>query len=243
MSSENAATVPRGVSNPRIPVGRIQNDVGRSPLHNKEGDGGLRLQVQIAGKSRNVMHRRRMLKWLSGVIATACAAVVAVPGVAYVFSTVRRREASEAIVRRVAPLKVLRPGQPMAMAISGSRQDAWTLYPEELIGRVWLVRKTDDSTPAAQSKVDAFTTVCPHLGCEVQENAGGKGFYCPCHKAKFDANGARVGREQLGLHNPTPRGMDSLECNVVQDTTSGEWWVEVKYEKFEYGLTKKIVRT
>lgn len=189
------------------------------------------------------MNRRRMLQWLSGMIATACSAVVAVPGVAYVFATVRRREASGATVRRVTPLDVLRPGQPVAMAISGSRQDAWTLYPEELIGRVWLVRKTDEKTPAAESQVEAFTTVCPHLGCEVQENAGGKGFYCPCHKAKFDTSGARVSSKQLGKHNPAPRGLDSLECRVVQDEQSGEWWVEVKYEKFEYGLTKKIAKT
>lgn len=188
------------------------------------------------------MNRRRLLQWLSGMIGAACAAVVAIPGVTYVFATVRRRDVNEAVVRRVAPLSVLRPGQAVALAITGSRRDAWTLYPEELIGRVWLVRRSADSTPAAEAQVDAFTTVCPHLGCEVQEAPGGKGFYCPCHKARFDQAGAPVSRQQLGQRNPAPRGMDSLECGVVQDESSGEWWVEVKYEKFEQGLTKKIAK-
>jgi menaquinol-cytochrome c reductase iron-sulfur subunit len=188
------------------------------------------------------MNRRRMLQWLSGVIAAGCAAIVAIPGAAYVWATVRRRETSATIVRRVAPLEVLRVGQPVVLALSGSRQDAWTLYPEELIGRVWLVRRSDPSISPAQAEVAAFTTVCPHLGCEVQEDAGRKGFYCPCHKARFDLAGTPVNPLDRGEHNPAPRGLDSLQCRVVQDELSGEWWVEVKYEKFEHGLTKKIAR-
>lgn len=186
------------------------------------------------------MQRRRMLQWMSGAIATACGAVVAVPGVSYVLATVRKREASAAVPRRVTPLSALRPGQPVALALSGSRSDAWTTYPQEFVGRVWLVRETDDATAPANARVLAFTTLCPHLGCETQADPGGEGFFCPCHKAKFGRNGALAGGSPTGARNPAPRPLDALECRVVQDPTSGEWWVEVKYEEFQRGLTTKI---
>lgn len=186
------------------------------------------------------MNRRQLFQWLSGAIGAACAAIVAVPGLSYVLATVRKRDVSAAVFRRAAPLSALRPGQPVAMALTGSRSDAWTTYPQELVGRVWLLRQTDDATPPSQARVLALTTVCPHLGCETQTERGGKGFFCPCHKAKFALDGAMVRGDKPGARNPAPRALDSLECCVVKDEASGEWWVEVKYEEFQRGLTKKI---
>jgi len=188
------------------------------------------------------MNRRQVLQWLSGGIAAACSAVVVVPGVSYVLATVKKREYRKAVLRRVTPLSTLRPGRPVAMPITGSRSDAWTMYPQELIGRVWLVRKSDESTPMDQVEVQAFTTICPHLGCETQEAPGGTGIFCPCHKAKFGLDGAKTVDRKNGERNHAPRALDSLECHVVQDETSREWWVEVKYEEFERGLTKKIAK-
>jgi hypothetical protein len=36
--------------------------------------------------------------------------------------------------------------------------------------------------------------------------------------------------------------MDSLECRLVRDEGDDEWWVEVNYEQFEQGLTKKVCK-
>ena len=189
------------------------------------------------------MNRRHVLQWLSGTIAAACSAVVVVPGISYVMATVGRRKSGQSVLRRVTPLAALRPGRPVVMAITGSRQDAWTTYAQELVGRVWLVRRSDESTPPAQTQVQAFSTVCPHLGCETQTDAAGKGFFCPCHKAKFGLNGEKAAGKSGSEKNHAPRGLDLLECRVAQDEASGEWWVEVKYEAFERGLTKKVATT
>jgi cytochrome b6-f complex iron-sulfur subunit len=42
----------------------------------------------------------------------------------------------------------------------------------------------------------AISSICTHLGCNVKRTA--KGFACPCHGSRFDANG-RV------THGPAPR--------------------------------------
>jgi hypothetical protein len=36
--------------------------------------------------------------------------------------------------------------------------------------------------------------------------------------------------------------MDSLECRIVQDEQTQEWWVEVTYQRFEYGVTSKVAK-
>ncbi len=152
----------------------------------------------------------------------------------------RRRASGGAIVQRVAQLENLPVAEPVQMAIWGTRQDAWTRYPRQVVGRVWLIRRTDESTPPAEAKIDAFSAVCPHLGCAIQRDADSPRFTCPCHKAFFKTSGEKVASKELGYINPTPRDMDSLPCRVVQDEAAGAWWVEVEYEKFEHGLTTKV---
>jgi len=188
------------------------------------------------------MNRRRLLEWLCRAITVAWAGVLAVPGVRYVIDPLHRRRGEGAVARRVARLEDLVPEVPKLLPVTGSRRDAWTLYPEETIGRVWLIRRTGEGIAPEEAVVEAFTSVCPHLGCLVERDDARDGFHCPCHKAVFDASGEAVPNGELGRINPTPRGMDRLECRLVSDEESGPLWVEVTYEKFEYGLTEKRAR-
>ncbi len=188
------------------------------------------------------MNRRSVLKLISRVIGWTSACIIAIPGVSFITAPLRRRNSNDAVLRRVVKLANLKAGQPTQVAITGSRQDAWVHYSEEVIGRVWLVRTTDDSVEPDQTQVNAFSSVCPHLGCAVQFE-GEKGFNCPCHKAYFELSGTPVSDAELGARNPTPRGLDSLTCQLVKDSETGEWWVEVQYETFEHGLTKQVRRS
>jgi hypothetical protein len=54
--------------------------------------------------------------------------------------------------------------------------------------------------------------------------------------------GQALPSDALGYENPSPRNMDTLVCRIVQDQASQSWWVEVEFEKFEYGIAAKIPR-
>jgi menaquinol-cytochrome c reductase iron-sulfur subunit len=173
------------------------------------------------------MDRRSFLAWLTNGLSGIFAVVLGVPAVLYLIDP-RNRKAPDSAFRRVARLGDLREGVPYAAVVRDTRTDAWTLYPDDVIGRVWLIRQPDSS-------VKAFTQICPHLGCPVghQENQ----FVCPCHHATFDNHGKRL---LAGGDNPAPRDMDELQCQVVG--TGDDRMVEVEYKNFIQGRPEKEER-
>jgi menaquinol-cytochrome c reductase iron-sulfur subunit len=113
------------------------------------------------------------------------------------------------------------------------------------VGRVWLVRSGDatEASDAGQVAVQAFNSVCPHMGCQIQAQVSNRGFVCPCHRASFGSDGSRQVDSRSGDQNHAPRDMDSLVCRIVQDPETGDAWVEVKFEKFQLGLESRVVRS
>jgi len=188
------------------------------------------------------MQRRSVLKWISGGWAALTTAVVAWPAVQFTLSAVRGgKQAPLPLQQRVARLRDLPPGKAVQVSLVGNQRDAWTTYPDEVLGRVWLVRTGEADGAPETATVRAFTSVCPHLGCQIQKGQDGQGFVCPCHRAAFALDGQPVA-DRPGQKNHAPRGMDSLECRIVQDENQQEWWVEVTYQAFEPGLTTQRVR-
>lgn len=194
------------------------------------------------------MKRRDVLAWISRGLAAATAATVGVPGVQYVLGTLKPSPSESATFRRVARLADLPAARPLLVPVLGQKQDAWIRHADEVLGRVWLVRREAPQTGVAASTADAgpscevqaFTSLCPHMGCQIQLRGPGASFVCPCHKATFGLDGARLSPQETGERNHAPRGMDRLESRVVRDEATGEWWVEVQYEKFVPGLTRQV---
>jgi menaquinol-cytochrome c reductase iron-sulfur subunit len=158
-----------------------------------------------------------------------------IPGVAVLLDPVLRRKkpgASEAEggkFVRVATLESIPASGVQQFPVIADRRDAWSHFPNERIGAVYLRR-------VGENAVEAFNAVCPHLGCIFSFVASRNEFYCPCHNSAFHIDGSKI--EGPGRVNPSPRPLDSLEVQVKEN---GEVWV--KFEDFLTGIEEKIAKS
>jgi quinol---cytochrome c reductase iron-sulfur subunit, bacillus type len=109
---------------------------------------------------------------------------------------------------------------PKLFQIVTERRDAWTEFPAQAIGAVFLLRKSE-------TEVVAFNASCPHLGCAVEFRDDQHSFYCPCHDSTFAQTGEVVGS------SPSRRGLDTLEVDI----RGREVWV--KFFNFKPGVPEK----
>jgi menaquinol-cytochrome c reductase iron-sulfur subunit len=165
--------------------------------------------------------RRDFLGLATAALGSLIAAVLGLPGLAYIFSPLRRKGA-EGAFHPLTRLEQLEIGVPRSFAIVEERQDSWVKYPPEPVGSVWLIRQPEGSDPP----VLALQSECPHLGCAVNLKADRSGFLCPCHTSAFTMDGTPT-------NQVPPRSMDRLEVKVV----SGE--VQVKYQRFRTATVEK----
>jgi Rieske Fe-S protein len=172
-----------------------------------------------------LMGRRSFLKWATNGLGALFAAIIGIPAVAYLIDA-RNRKDGAGDFKTVGRFSELQPGVPTQGVIRDARKDAWTLHSDDIIGRVWLVRRDD-------KELDAFTTICPHLGCSVNFEKETKLFICPCHNGTYELSGTR--KETAGAVNPAPRGMDKLPWR--RDPADPDL-IQVKYETFRPGLDK-----
>lgn len=178
--------------------------------------------------------RRSFLRWAVHGMGALVGALLGIPAVAYLIDA-RNRPPRSAGFRpvqgvRLSELKEREP--PRQGTIYDVRRDAWTLHPNDVVGRVWV-----EKTGPRPQDLRVFTTICPHLGCSINLNADGAGFTCPCHNAQFTLAGERV--EQAGYQNPAPRGMDTLEW---QNHPTNPDVLLVKFENFYQGRHDKVAK-
>lgn len=188
-------------------------------------------------------NRRSFLGFAVFGVSAIFSAILGFPVLCYVIDP-RNRKGPKSAMKLVDGIKVdeLAVNKPAQGVVRDTRTDAWTLYPNDVIGRVWVVRTGALPPLATLAQIQAFnnlalsakaavmqvfTTICPHLGCSVNENPAG-GFLCPCHAASFDLNGA-----QTGAGNPALRGMDPLEWGIDEDDPNRIKVTYVNYKTLE----------
>jgi Rieske Fe-S protein len=171
------------------------------------------------------MTRRDLFRFATIAVGSLMGLVLAVPGVAYLISPLRKRESAESF-ETLTRLSQLEVGVPRAFAIIKDRRDAWVKFPREPVGSVWLVRQPEATDPP----VIALSSECPHLGCAVNRSPDGKGFLCPCHTSAFDIEGRP--RNQV-----PPRPMDRLAVEL-KGTDDPE--VSVQFQRFRTQSEEKI---
>jgi menaquinol-cytochrome c reductase iron-sulfur subunit len=160
--------------------------------------------------------RRGALRVLAVGGAVGCGAL-AIPTIRFVLAPAVGGSGTGRWVKTVS-LDALTEGEPKRVALVADHRDAWTLEKHVELGAAWLERRGD--------KVVAWSTVCPHLGCAVDRNPTGAGFFCPCHDSYFDGEGAR-------LNGPSPRGLDSLDVRIE------DGFVHVEFRRFRQGTPDK----
>jgi Rieske Fe-S protein len=166
--------------------------------------------------------RRGFLRIVTGWLGAALGAVVALPGLGFLTSPLRREtvQGGKAPLR-VAGLNELRSGRPLRCDVRGQLIDAWSRVPDVKLGSCWVVKSEADGN------LRAFSTVCPHLGCGIDWNDGQRRFVCPCHQSFFSLDGKVI-------TGPSPRDMDELD--VVAEASD----VKVVYRRFRVGTPKKV---
>jgi menaquinol-cytochrome c reductase iron-sulfur subunit len=166
--------------------------------------------------------------FLAKVATLACGGLATLAPVAagvWSFLDPLRRKSAAATFLPVTDLSAIPDdGVPRQFAVVAERIDAWTGFPREPIGAVYLRRQN------GSKEVEALTATCPHAGCFVDLEPGGRSFRCPCHNSSFTLDGGIV------EPSPSPRPMDSLECRVGEN---GD--VAVKWQTFRAGIADKVV--
>jgi Rieske Fe-S protein len=114
------------------------------------------------------------------------------------------------------PLRAIPEDKPKNLKVLVSQNAGWGNFTSEQ--SVWVTRKGE--------QLAVFTSVCPHLGCTINENLNG--FGCACHNSAWTRDGEKSG-------GPAPRGMDRLEHKVEDGI------LKVKYQTFKQGLTEKVI--
>jgi len=171
-------------------------------------------------------HRR---SFVIKAIALACGAIATLSpfaaGVWTYLDPLRRQSKASTFIRVVSLGSIPDDGIPRLFPIVSDRLDAWTGFPSEPIGAVYLSREK------GSPQVKALSAICPHAGCFVGISAPSDCFRCPCHNSSFTLSGAMI------QPSPSPREMDALDCQIDE---SGQ--VLVKWENFYTGIATKVPR-
>ena len=85
----------------------------------------------------------------------------------------------------------------------------------DLRGNAVLVRR-------ANSKLQAFDSTCPHLGCRVHWVEKEQIFFCPCHRGVFNSDGVAISGP------PAAAGQSLTPVPAEVDEKSGVVTIEVK---------------
>jgi len=166
--------------------------------------------------------RREFLKSAACVALGGCALAAPVGAVVVVLSHPMHSKGTPQPVKLTSLAALPLHGPPRFYQVVAERRDAWTKFPANAIGAVFLQR-------VGESEVVAFNASCPHLGCAVEFRTERGCFYCPCHDSEFARNGDVRGQ------SPSRRGLDTLPVEVRE---GGEVWVV--FENFKTGVAEKI---
>ncbi len=117
-------------------------------------------------------------------------------------------------------------GTPQKFTVRADKSDAWSRFPNQVIGAVFLRRISAEND---ESAIQAFNVVCPHLGCAIEFRDENRDYFCPCHNSAF---ALEDGIQEQG--SPSARGMDELAIRI-----EGNGEIAVQFQNFVMGIKEK----
>lgn len=144
--------------------------------------------------------RRSFLSFVIWAVGGLISMGVGVPALIYVVAPSIQKKAAEAWIR-VGSISKIEMGTPTLFKLKIKRQVGWNVNEEELSVYV----NTDNGRDFV-----ALSNICTHLGCRVRWVSDQGKFFCPCHNAVFDKDGAVVS-------GPPPRPLDHYQVKVEND--------------------------
>lgn len=159
--------------------------------------------------------RRRFLKLATCGLGAGIGAAVGVPALSLVIQPANRNTVT-------TPTEPIDLGDPGRLAANWQRmeviapvvRDGWVSAHNVVLGAAF-VRQRD-------TKIEAVSAVCPHLGCAVGWQPDNKSFLCACHDSVFGENGDKSS-------GPAARGLDPLPI-AVKDGRLQLTWVRYKLD-------------
>ena len=146
--------------------------------------------------------RRDFVKLTTAAIGTVIGASIGIPAIGYLISPAMKEDSSDTWIS-VGKLEEIPLYKPFPFSFTLTRVNGWERTATSFGG--FVIRKTE-----AESDLTILSSLCTHLGCQVNWKEESNIFFCPCHDASFDIDGNV-------LSGPPPRPLDTYTDFKVDD--------------------------
>ena len=157
--------------------------------------------------------RRDFINVTTGVVGGIITAAVGIPAVVYLVDpALKENKAGKPVA--IGKLEDIPVGKPYPFSFTITKVNGWERTASNYGG--FVIRKSEDP-----KDIVILSNRCTHLSCRVNWKEEANAFLCPCHDAKFSADGAV-------LDGPPPEPLGHFEYEVAEDGVITIIPVEVK---------------
>jgi Rieske Fe-S protein len=149
------------------------------------------------------LSRRDFIKVTTGIVGGFIGLALGLPTISYLIDPALREGGKEAWIP-IGKFEDMETGKPYSFSFTRVQVNGWERTSSSFGG--YALRKSDDPADLL-----ILNSKCTHLACTVNWSDEASAFLCPCHDAKFSAEGEV-------LDGPPPRPLDRfLEHRLTED--------------------------
>jgi len=146
--------------------------------------------------------RRDFVKLTTAAVGTVIGASIGIPAIGYLISPALKEDSKDTWIS-VGKLEEIPLNKPFPFSFTLTQVNGWERTSISFGG--FVIRKSE-----AENDLTILSSICTHLGCQVNWKEESNVFICPCHDASFDIDGNV-------LAGPPPRPLDTFTDYKVDD--------------------------